>query len=524
MMRGKGYIRVLVFAAVWLAVAALTGKNSYADEVKNGWSDGYFYIDGKKQTSSWVKDKNGKYYVNSSGKKVTGWKKIGGRYHYLNEASGGKIRNSNKETGVLLSTLSKDVITMGIDMSQWQGNVNWNKIKDSGVDFVMLRLGYGKGRYGSKNCTMDSKFKSYVKGAKEVGLPIGIYFYSYAKTPKQALAEAEYTIESLDGIDVAFPVAFDIEDAEILKGTSKAIRTEMVRTYMETVAAAGYTPMLYCNQNWYDNYLDKNVLKDYEFWYARYTYVEPNRREYNCGMWQATSTQKLSGITENTVDVNFLYKNYLKTVKLRNQALKYGWYKENGKWSYYYQGKRLKNGWFTMAGERYYIREGVATTGWRSISGEQYYFNKKGVMQTGFTKIGGKIYLFNDNGVQQFNTNEPGVTIREDGSCKIKKGWHKRSNGKYIYRYSSGGIAKQKWVTTKGKKYYCDGKGNRVTGFKTINGDRYYFDGKGVMKKGWLTYKEHKYYFQKNGKMVRNKTIKIKGKRYTFDKNGYLKK
>lgn len=539
----KGYIRILLLAAILLAAGLIPGRTSYAAK-KNGWSGGCFYVDGKKQTSTWVKDKYGTYYVNSSGKKVTGWKKIRGKYYYLNEAKGGKLRNSKKKTGLRLSTLSGDVLTMGIDMSQWQGKVDWDKIKASGVSFVMLRLGYGKGRYGSRSCTMDSRFESYVKGAQEAGIPIGIYFYSYAKTPKQALAEAEYTIEQLDGINVSFPVAYDIEDAAILSATNTATRTEMARTYMETIKAAGYTPMFYCNKNWYDNYLDAEALEDYEFWYARYTYAEPDRSLYNCGIWQATSTQKLSGITENTVDLNFLYKDYSKSVKTRKQALKYGWHKENGKLYYYYQGKKHDSGWFTMAGEKYYLKGGAASTGWKTISGKQYYFNSKGVMQTGFTKIKGKIYLFSSSGVLQKSTREQGVTIREDGSCVIKSGWYKNSKGKYFYRYSSGAIAKNKWVQVKGKKYYCDGKGYRVTGFKKIKGKKYYFNTKGIMKKGWLTYKgkkyyfksngvmqtgwlkykKKKYYFKSNGQMVQGKTIKIKGKKYKFNKKGQLVK
>ena len=537
----KKHIQLMVSLIFFMIILLVPGRLSYA-AVENGWSDGYFYVDGKKQKSKWVKDKYGTYYVDSSGKKVTGWKRIKGKYYYFNEGKNGKLRNSKKKTGVKLSTLSNDVLTMGIDMSQWQGNVNWEKIKDSGVKFVMLRLGYGKGRYGSKSCTLDSNFKKYVEGAQSVGLPIGIYFYSYAKTPEQALAEAEFTIKHLDGIDISFPVAYDIEDAAIVSATNTKTRTEMARTYMETIKAAGYTPMFYCNQNWYDNYLDAEVLESYEFWYARYTYVEPDRNQYNCGMWQATSTQKLSGITENTVDLNFLYEDYFETVSTRNHALKYGWHKENGKLYYYYEGKKHKSGWFSMAGEKYYLNNGVAVTGWKSISGKKYYFNSKGEMQTGFIKVNGKMYLLNSEGALQTTTTEKGVTILADGSCQIKKGWYQAGNGKYFYRNSSGEKAKNQWVKIKGKKYYCDSKGYRVTGFKKIKGKKYYFDSKGVMKKGWLTYKGNRYYFnsngvmktgwlkykskkyylQSNGKMVKNKTISIKGKKYKFNEKGQL--
>ena len=535
--------RVTIMLAVAMMCIMLSGNKSYA-EGKNGWKNGYYYVDGKKQKSKWVKDKSGTYYLNSSGKKTTGWKKVKGKYYYFNEAKGGKIRNSKKKTGVRLSKLSNSVLTMGIDMSQWQGDVDWTKIKKSGVKFVMLRVGYGKGSYGSKSCTLDSKFKSYVEGAQSVGLPIGVYFYSYATTPEQALKEAEYTIEQLDGIEVSFPVAYDIEDPAIVSATNTATRTEMARTYMETIKAAGYTPMFYCNQSWYDNYLDAEVLKDYEFWYARYTYVEPDRSVYNCGMWQATSTQKLSGITENTVDLNFLYKDYFKTVDTRSKALKYGWHKENDKLYYYEQGKKRKNGWFTMAGKKYYLSNHAAVTGWKTIADEKHYFDENGVMQTGFIKVDGKIYLLSENGVLQTTTDEPGVTIRSDGSCAIKKGWYQDDNGKYFYRCSSGKVAKSKWITLKGKKYYCDSKGYRVTGIKKIKGKKYYFNKKGIMQKGWVTYKNNKYYFKSNGvmqtgwlkykgkkyyfksngKMVKNKTITIKGKKYKFNSKGHLVK
>ncbi len=538
-----GYIRlvIMLFAFMLLCISPSTMSRA---EGKNGWSNGYFYVDGKIQKNKWVKDKYGTYYVNSSGKKVTNWRKIKGKYYYFNEAKGGILRNSSKKTGVRLSKLSDDVLTIGIDMSQWQGNVNWKKIKSAGVDFVMLRIGYGKGRYGASSCTIDPKFQSYMNGAKNVGIPIGIYFYSYATTPKQAQQEAEFVIENIQGIDIEFPIAYDIEDASILEKTDNETRTEMARTFMETIAAAGYTPMFYCNQNWYDNYLDSEKLSEYEFWFARYTYIEPDRNNYDYGMWQATSTQKMSGITENTVDLNFLYKDYFDIVDVRSAALKYGWHEEGDKRCYYYQGKRIKSGWFDMAGERYYFNNGTSVSGWRNIGDYRYYFNDEGEMQTGFVKVGSDIYLLDKEGAMQTTTDEPGVVIREDGTCSITAGWYQKSNGKYFYRYQSGKIAKSTWITKKGKKYYCDSKGYRVTGIKKIDGKKYYFDSKGVMKKGWVTYKNNRYYFasngtmktgwlkykgktyylQSNGKMVHSKTIKIKGKKYKFNSKGHLVK
>lgn len=491
----------------------------HADK-KDGWDEGYYYIDGEKQTSTWVKDDNNSYYLDSKGHKVTGWKKVGKSYYFFNEK--GKTYNSRKKVGVKLTKLSEDVLTMGIDVSQWQGRISWDKVKAAGVQFAMLRVGYGKGRYGGNSHTMDKKFKEYVEGAKAAGIPIGIYFYSYATTEKQALSEAQYTIEQLDGVPVAFPIAYDIEDDYVVKHTTKAQRTAMAKTYMDTIAAAGYQPMFYCNQNWYDNYLNADELSDYDFWYARYTYVEPEREDYPCTIWQATSTQKINGIAENTVDIDFLYKDYANAIKIRTSALKYGWHKEDGELRYYYQGKPMKSGWLKIAGGIYYLQNNAAVTGWKTIAGSKYYFDSEGVAATGFSRVKGEIYLFDVDGVLQLETEEPGVSIDSDGVCTIKKGWYQLSNGKYFYRNADGSKVKNKWMTIKGKKYYCDDRGYRVTGFKNISGKRYYFNSDGTMKKGWLTYHGKKYYFKKSGAMIKGKTTKIKGKKYTFNKKGQL--
>jgi glucan-binding repeat-containing protein len=491
-----------------------------ADTVTNGWSGDYYYVNGKKLTSKWIKEGSNKYYVDKNGKKLKGWHKVGKSYYFFNQ--NGNNYKSGKAIGVQITKLSSNVVTMGIDASQWQGNVDWDKVKKAGVRFVMLRLGYGKGRFGSKKCTLDKKFKTYVKGAQDAGIPIGIYFYSYATSEKQALREAQFTIEQLDGIPVSFPVAYDIEDNYVVKHTTKKVRTAMTKTYMDTIAAAGYYPMYYCNQNWYLNYLDAEELEDYDFWYARYTYQEPNSSDYPYTIWQATSTQSISGITENTVDIDFLYKDYSEIIDTRSSALKYGWHKEAGKLCYYYQGKKMNSGWLTIGGKTYYISNSAASTGWKTISDKKYYFNSKGEMQTGFVKVKGDYYLLNSEGVLQLTTKKQGVTIDEDGVCHIKKGWYKDSKGRYYYRNANGSTAKNKWITTKGKKYYVGSNGRRTTGFKTIQKKNYYFKKDGSMKTGWLTYNGHKYYFKKNGQMVKGKTIKIKGKKYYFDKNGRL--
>lgn len=494
---GKGII-LLWFT---LTIVVMFSQTAYAKNEKNGWEKGCYYKNNIKQKSTWIKSGKNTYYLDKNGKKVQGWKKIKKNYYFFNQK--GNNYQYGRKTGAKITKLSKQVVTMGIDVSVWQGDINWIKLKNTGVDFVMIRLGYGKGRYGSKHCTLDNRFHSYVKGATSVGIPVGVYFYSYATSEKEALAEAEFTISKLDGIPISFPVAYDIEDAYILSHTSKKERTSMAKTYMDTIAAAGYYPMFYMNQTWYNEYIQAGKLKNYDFWYARYTNQEPDREEYPYAMWQATSTQKLSGIRENTVDVDFLYKDYSEIISERNRALKYGWHYEEDLLQYYYQGKKKTDGWFQIAGNTYYLTPEGASIGWKTIENQKFYFDSKGKMEIGLTKIGKKYYYFNQDGSLKMKTDEPGLSIDQNGVCHIKTGWYKDQKGKYFYRLSSGKIAKNKWIKTKSKKYYVGKNGRRTIGLKKIKGK--------------------KYYFNKKGEMVRNKTIRIKGKKYTFKKNGQMK-
>lgn len=491
---------ILGLAALALACALGTAPVTVQAE-KNGWHKGYYYEDDEKVTDDWVHSDGKRYYVGENGRKLVGWNRIGSSYYFFNQK--GNNYQQGKPIGAQITKLSNQVVTMGIDVSTWQGKVNWNQVKQSGVDFVMIRVGYGKGRYGTKKCTVDNRFRSYVEGASQVGIPIGIYFYSYATSEEDALEEAEFTIGQLEGIPISFPVAYDIEDAHILNKTTNELRTSMTKTYMDTIAAAGYYPMYYCNQGWYNDHLDSEELEDYDFWYARYTNKEPDIEEYPYAMWQATSMQKIQGIPENTVDIDFLYKDYRNLIQTRTTAEKYGWYREGFNWQYYYQGQRKQDGWFTIGGYTYYLDNNGALEGWQTLDNNRYYFNGKGQMQKGIVRVGLHRYLFGEDGVLQMTTDEPGVTIDADGVCHIKKGWYRNEDDKYFYRNSDGTIAKNRWITTKGKKYYVGSKGIRVTGFQTI--------------------KKKRYYFNSNGEMVRGKTITIHGRKYTFRRNGQLK-
>ena len=119
----------------------------------------------------------------------------------------------------------------GIDVSKWQGEINWEKVKASGVDFAILREGYG--------LQIDKKFKENCEKAKAVGMNIGVYHYSYASSTFDAKNEAEFCLGNISGLELEYPVCFDIEEKEMLK-LSNETRTEIVKAFCEEIERAGY--------------------------------------------------------------------------------------------------------------------------------------------------------------------------------------------------------------------------------------------------------------------------------------------
>ncbi len=143
----------------------------------------------------------------------------------------------------------------GIDVSKWNGNINWDKVKSAGINFAIVREGYGK----KDPRQIDKKFKDNINGAKAVGIPTGCYHYSYADSVEDAKREAEFCLENIRDMKLEYPVCFDIEDREMLKLSNRQ-RTDIVKTFCSEIEKAGFYAMFYCNANWLNNYLIKEEL------------------------------------------------------------------------------------------------------------------------------------------------------------------------------------------------------------------------------------------------------------------------
>lgn len=194
----------------------------------------------------------------------------------------------------------------GIDVSKYQGNIDWQKVKNAGIKFAMLRLcsSNNSGLY------IDPTFEQNYNNAKSVGIPVGAYIYTYATTEEEQNKELEFALNELNGKTLDYPLALDVEDNS-LTSIGKSELTNLVKRGLDIIDQKGFIPMLYTYTN-YSNNLNMDTLKDYDLWIADY-------RGYNgygkCDMWQYSSSGKVDGISGN-VDMNICYKNYVEdTVK-----------------------------------------------------------------------------------------------------------------------------------------------------------------------------------------------------------------
>lgn len=197
----------------------------------------------------------------------------------------------------------------GIDVSRYQGEVDFAKVKASGIGFVMLRAGYG---WENPGVQTDPMFRRNYQKAVQAGLPCGAYHYSYATSTREAELEAEFFLKIISGCKFEYPVAFDLEDKSQLY-LGKDTLTDIVIAFCGKMEEAGYYVCLYTNLDWIKNRLDMERLKQYDLWFARYN----DKPGYDgIGMWQYSSTGRVNGI-DTAVDLDFAYRDYPEIIKLR---------------------------------------------------------------------------------------------------------------------------------------------------------------------------------------------------------------
>lgn len=193
---------------------------------------------------------------------------------------------------------------VGIDVSSHQGTIDWQKVADAGIEFVMIRVGY-RG-YDNGTLYTDEMAQAYYTGAKKAGLSVGAYLFSQAITPKEAAEEARLALLQVKTWDLDLPLVFDWEYVSEEARTAPASRqtvTACAKTFCDAVLQAGYRPMLYFNPHVAETYLDLTLLSGQDFWLALYT--DQMTYPYRIQMWQYTQEGSVPGIRGN-VDLNLL--------------------------------------------------------------------------------------------------------------------------------------------------------------------------------------------------------------------------
>ena len=454
------------------------------------------------------------------------WKKVNGVYQM---PDGSAIQN---------------VLARGIDVSRWQGEINWSQVAADDVSFVML----GTRSKGA----VDPYFHRNIQQASAAGVKVGVYIYSLAVTVEMAEAEADFVLDLIHDYPVSYPVAFDMEDST-QGNLSKEELAAIANAFCKKISDSGYYPIIYANENWLKNKLDMSLM-DYPVWVARYS-ARPSYQ--NPVMWQATSTGSVKGINGN-VDIDFQFKDFSgqipantwrtingKRYYYSNYAKqKNAWAQDSSDWYYMDSEGLASTGWITVSGSRYYLDEttGKMQTGWRQDQGKWYYLGGSGAVKKGWIEDNGAWYYTDSNGIMQTGwLDADGKRYYMESSGKMAVGWTNQ-NGKWYYLDASGALAKgwiqdngswycsdtngvmqTGWLSEGGKRYYLKGSGVMATGWREMDGAWYYFDGSGAMATGMIEVNGLHYYMDPStGRMAAGQTLEIGGAVYEAAADGHL--
>lgn len=215
-----------------------------------------------------------------------------------------------EENGLVSYQKDGEVLTQkGIDVSKYQGEIDWAAVKNDGIDYAIIRVGI-RG-YSEGGIMEDEFFRQNIEGAIANEIPVGVYFFTQALNEEEALEEAQFVIEMLQGYSLTYPVYLDIEDVRKdscrTNNLTAEERTDNAKVFLEAIKAAGYEPALYGNMKSYLLMLDLSALEEYDKWFAGYTL--PIYYPYEYKMLQYSEKGRVAGVS-GQVDVNICFKDY----------------------------------------------------------------------------------------------------------------------------------------------------------------------------------------------------------------------
>ena len=411
----------------------------------------------------------------------------------------------------------------GIDVSEWQGEINWAQVKTAGVDFAILRCGRTFLEDEKKPKRVDNYWYRNVEGCLSSGMPFGAFYYSQATSPAEASEEADWAIYALQsagvkGSDLAFPVYFDMEDSKMVGKNYAAI----AQAFFDKLTAAGYPVGTYANLSWWNTRLTSPVFDKYSKWVAAYnasiglTYAPMSNFSEGNGVWQFSDYGSIPGIS-GRVDLNYTYMAPVNSDH---------WIKSESKWWYrYVDGSYPANCWAQIDGQWYHFdASGWMQTGWQMANGAWYYLGPSGAMQTGWLNDGAWYYLDPEAGGAMATGVKAvqGAAYFFDASGAMGAGWC-ADGGAWRYASPSGALVSG-WNVVNGSWYWFDGEtyamregwlndggswywladggdGRMATGWQQIGGSRYWLSDSGAMATGWCQIDGVYYFFNGSGAM-----------------------
>lgn len=364
------------------------------------------------------------------------------------------------------STWPDDVegaVAYGIDVSSWQGDIDWTKVKAAGVDYAIVRCGYGQNQEDQD----DEYWYINADACVENGIPFGTYLYSYADTVAKAKSEAQHVLRLVEGYDLSYPIYYDMEEDSVREKLSTTEIADIAQAFCDIIEDAGYEVAIYANTDWFTNYLTDSRFAQWDKWVAQYNTTCTYTGDYS--MWQCSSQGKVDGITGNA-DLNV-------DLGAGIGITGFGQDPDTQEWYYYRNGKPAidltdvikgtvngTNAWWNVVKGKVTYDDTVAknSKGWWVIRDGKVDFS-----YTGFAE-NSKGWWYCEEGKVQFGVDDviKGTVNGENGwwyvvggevtftetVAKNSKGWWHIQNGKV--NFNSNTVAKN----SKGWWVICDGK------------------------------------------------------------------
>lgn len=392
-------------------------------------------------------------------------------------------------------------VANGIDVSKWQGAINWQAVAQSGVSFAFIRVGNTKKG-------IDEYFYYNMLAAQQAGIKTGVYIYSYATSVEEAALEAQFVLNAIQNVQVSFPVVWDVED-DVQKKLSPETLSLMANTFCALIEAEGYYPMVYSSTSWFTNRIGPVY---YDKWVAQWN---TSLDIPGAAVWQYSSTGSIPGIIGD-VDLDYALKDFSADI------VDTGWVARKG-YLYFYINYKMQRGWLDLGAAKYYLgTDGRMVTGWLPFDDGVYYLKPEdGTMAVGFTPIGLGIYCFGADGRMLTGLQDVGglfYYFAADGAMYV--GFLDLPDGRRFF--AADGHMLTGLSVVGDSFYYFDNAGIMQIGWQTIGGQNFLFAADGPMVHGWFSDGIYTYYLSmEDGHMVTGWQI-IDGKTYYFDAAGHM--